>query len=46
MVVYLDKNHPANGGVESATKLIDQSVTKGIDYSKLYLIPEMSDDNE
>jgi len=46
MVVYLDKNHPANGGIESATKLIDQSVAKGIEYSKLYLIPEISNQNE
>lgn len=45
-VVYMDKNHPPNGGIESATKIIDDNMslpgTKGVKYKKLFLCPEIT----
>jgi hypothetical protein len=40
-VVYLDKNHPPNSGIESAVKIIDEKMPQGVEYSKVYLVPEI-----
>ena len=44
MVIYLDKNHPANGGIEAAAKLIDLAVAPGTEYCKIHLVPEMKNE--
>ena len=41
-VVFLDKNHPVNGGVETVTRLIDQNIPPNVDYQKIYLKPEIT----
>lgn len=40
-VIYLDKNHPPNGGIESVTKMIDDLMPQSVEYTKLYLVPEI-----
>ena len=40
-VAYLDKNHPPNGGIENATNLIDEQMPAGVDYVKVYLVPQI-----
>ena len=40
-VIYLDKNHPANGGILAASQLIDNSMPADLPYIKLHLIPEI-----
>lgn len=40
-VVFLDKNHPPNGGIEAATDIIDSNMPAGVEYQKLYLHPEV-----
>lgn len=39
-IIYLDKNHPPNGGIANTVAVIDQFMPKGIQYTKLHLIPE------
>ena len=40
-IIYLDKNHPAAGGIGAAVSKIDQYMPEGVSYTKLYLIPEI-----
>ena len=40
-VVFLDKNHPPNGGIENATSQIDEQMPAGVEYTKVYLIPSI-----
>ena len=42
-VIYLDKNHPKHG-IADATRLIDQNMPGGIEYTKLYMIPKIEND--
>ena len=42
-IIFLDKNHPI-GGINNATKLIDQKMPGGVEYSKIYLIPKVEND--
>jgi len=42
-IIFLDKNHPI-GGIKNATKLIDQKMPGGVEYSKVYLIPKVEND--
>ena len=44
-VVYLDKNHPPGDGINSATSFIDEFMPKHIEYTKLYLLPEIKNEN-
>ena len=44
-IIFLDKNYPPNGGILSATQIIDQCVDWDIPYCKLYLVPEIKNDN-
>lgn len=38
-IIFLDKNHPPNGGIQGVTQLIDNEIPKGIQYQTLYMIP-------
>jgi hypothetical protein len=29
-IVYMDKNHPPNGGIEAATSIIDENMPTGV----------------
>jgi hypothetical protein len=44
LLVFLDKNHPINGGIENAVKLIDENMPSGVLFCKVYLIPEIKND--
>ena len=39
-IIYLDKNHPPNGGIAGSVGVIDQYMPKGVQYTKLHLIPD------
>ena len=41
-VIYLDKNHSPDGVASDTSKFIDENMTDGIPYSKLYLAPQIN----
>ena len=41
-IIYMDKNHPPNGGIEAVTNLVDENMPKNIEYTKLYLVPKIT----
>lgn len=41
----MDKNHPPNGGIQAACKIVDDSVPHSLEYTKLYLLPEVKNEN-
>jgi len=43
-VIYLDKNHPPEGGIKAAVAMIDRYMSDHIPYCKLHLIPQIEND--